>query len=231
MVWALGVVLTAWFAAGALGTATQAVGTAAGGAASAVGTAAGSVAEAAGSVIGGAAQGLGVAAGAAAESEDGAGMIDYLNDGLLRPALSGAQSANGITSPQVPATDTSDLARQTGVVLGNVVKSGELSEGDREFLIAAAAQKTGLSKAEVEKRVDETVAKIKETRDAAIAEAERLKAEAEKAAETARKSAILSAFLLTAAALVAGAASVIGAVRGGAHRDRGRFWGGLSYRL
>ena len=50
-------------------------------------------------------------------------------------------------------------------------------------------------------------------------------------AESARIDAILSAFLLTAAALIAAVAAISGAVRGGRHRDEGRMFAGLSYRL
>ena len=49
------------------------------------------------------------------------------------------------------------------------------------------------------------------------------------AAETARISAILMAFLLTATALVAAATAYVCAVKGGRHRDEGRVFAGLSY--
>lgn len=61
--------------------------------------------------------------------------------------------------------------------------------------------------------------------------AEEAKQKAIDATEDARIAAILSAFLLTAAALIAGAAAVTGAVRGGRDRDEGRMFAGLSYRL
>jgi hypothetical protein len=68
----------------------------------------------------------------------------------------------------------------------------------------------------------------------AKAEADRLAQEATDAAiaaaEVARVSTILTAFILAAAALVAGAASYVGAVRGGRHRDEGRIFGGFAYR-
>ena len=50
-------------------------------------------------------------------------------------------------------------------------------------------------------------------------------------AETARKTAILTAFLLAAASLVAGAASVVAAVRGGVHRDEGRIFRGFAVQV
>lgn len=52
---------------------------------------------------------------------------------------------------------------------------------------------------------------------------------ARNAAETARISAILTAFFLTAISLVAGVAAYIAAVKGGRHRDEGRVFGGFAY--
>lgn len=252
VVWGLGMLVTAWMAAGAVGGLASAVGSTA----QAVGSAVGGVAQGAGAALGNAAQGVAQAA------DDGA--MDYINDTLMRPVLTGMQegeatapaaapAGSGVTppagtttptpaedaaapapeaaSPAMPAADDAELARQTGVVLGNVLRSGEISDADRAFLIAAVAQRTGQSEAEVEARVDQAVAAVQETR----AEAERLAEEARQAAvaaaETARISAILSAFLLTASALIAGVAAVSGAVRGGRHRDEGRIFAGLTYRL
>lgn len=263
VVWGLGMLVAGWMAASAFGGAVQAVGTAAGGAAQAVGSAAGGAAQGAGSLVGGAVQGAGSlvggavqgagsAVGGALRSEDGQSAVSYFNDALLRPALEGARQPEALGEPATPALDDSELARQTGVVLGNVLRTGEVSEEDRAFLIAATAQRTNLGEAEVEARVDQAVQKVQETRaeaerlaTEAREEAERLATEAQaearrlaeeaqeaaiQAAESARVGAILTAFLLAAAALAAGAAAVVGGVHGGRHRDERRFFGGLSYR-
>lgn len=260
VVWGLATLLTGWMAASALGTATTAVGSAVGGVAQAAGTAVGGMAQAAGSTVGGVvsaagsavggvAQGIGQTATAAIEDD---GISSYLNDTLLRPALDGA--ANGpSTTPRQPAMDDAELARQTGAIIANVFKTGEVSDDERAFLVAATASRTDLSEAEVEARVDQAVtaaqdaraqaeeaiataqAQAEEALAAAEAEAARLAEEAQQAAidaaETARKAAIMTAFLLTAAALVAAAAAIAAAVRGGLHRDEGRIFGGLSYRI
>lgn len=246
VVWGLGVLVTAWMAAGAISGAATAVGTAATTAATAAGSAVGGVVQGAGTAVGGAVQGVAQAAGAAVPDDANDGLMDYISSALMRPEVGamnqGVQQGDGTTSPGVPSMDDAELARQSGVVLGNVLRTGEISEDDRAFLIAAVARRTGQSDAEVEARVDQAVTAVQEARqnaEAAVAqaraEAERLANEAEEtaiaAAETARKSAILTAFLLTAAALVAGAAAVSGAVRGGQHRDEGRIWGGFSYRV
>ncbi len=242
VVWGLGILVTTWIAAGAIGGAASAVGTAA----TAAGSAVGGVVQGAGAAAGGAVQGVAQALGAAVPDDADDGLMDYINSTLMRPAVDGmrqgVQQPDGTVSPATPSMDDGELARQGGIVLGNVLRTGEISDEDRAFLIAAVARRTGQSEAEVEARVDEAVTAVQEMRqraeDAAAearAEAERLAQEAEEAAiaaaETARVSAILTAFILTAAALVAGAAAVSGAVRGGRHRDEGRIWGGFSYRL
>ena len=238
VVWGLGMLVTAWMAAGAVGGAVSAVGAAA----SAAGSAAGGIAQGAGAAVGGAVQGVAQAAGAAVPEDADDGLLDYLNSTLMRPGVEGIRQLAGTALPGAPATDDAELARQTAAVLGNVLRTGEISEEDRAFLVAAAARRTGQTEAEVEARVDQAVTSVQEARASAEeaaaatrAEAERLAQEAEDAAiaaaETARKSAILTAFLLTAAALVAGAAAVSGAVRGGRHRDENRIWGGFTYRF
>ncbi len=251
VVWGLGMLVTAWLAAGAAGGLASAVGTTA----QAVGSAAGGAAQG----LGAAAQGAGAALGGAAEGADD-GMLDYVNDTLMRPVLAGMRQADGATppagtgaaapdtpetdaapvpggdapapaAPPAPAADDAELARQTGVVLGHVLRSGEVSDADRAFLVAAVARRSGQSEAEVEARVDEAVASVQQARAEAGRMAEEARQAAIDAAETARVSAILTAFLLTASALIAGVAAVSGAVRGGRHRDEGRMFAGLTYRL
>lgn len=265
IVWGLGTLLAGWMMVGAVGgtisaagsvagSAVSAAGTAVGGLASGAGTAAGGAISAVGSAIGGVAQSAGSAVASAADQADTDGMMGYVTDTLLRPAFDGASTSaqTPIGTPSRPSMDDAELSRQTGVVLGNVLRTGEVSEADKKFLIAATAQRTGLSTTEVQTRVDETIQAVQDARaeaaaklEAAQAEAERMaaeaKAEAERlaaeakqaaidAAETARKTAILTAFLIATAALVAGAAALIGGVVGGRHRDEGRVFGGFNYR-
>ena len=147
IVWGLGVLLGAWLAAGLVGG----VASMAGSAVSAVGSVAGGAVQAAGAAVGGVAQGV----GSAAEGQGGSA-FDYVTDTLLRPALDGAQQSNGSLTPTRPSMDDSELARQAGMILGNVLRTGEISEDETAFLKAATAQRTGMSEAEVE----ETLAKI-----------------------------------------------------------------------
>lgn len=216
VVWGLGILVSGWMAAGAVGTAVVATGNAAGG-----------VAQGAGAVVGGAADAVVAAAGAVEDDT-----LDWIGDSLLRsmPDAQAVAPEPGAVLQSAPADDGT-MARQTAAILANLMRTGEVSDADTAYLVAATAQTTGLTEAEAEARVEQAVTATQDAR----AEAQRLVEEAETdardAAETARISAILTAFLLTAASLVAAAASVAGAVRGGRHRDEGRMFGGLSYRI
>ncbi len=237
VVWGLGMLVGLWMAASVISGASSVVGTAA----TAIGSAAGGVAQGAGSALGGAAQGVAQAVGASVPDDSGDGPLSYITDTLMRPAIQGAQQSGSVASPARPAADAAELARQSGVILGNVVRTGEVSDEDRAFLTAAVAQRTGLSQADVEARVTQAVdaatsvrAEAERVATEARASAEQAAAEARDgaiaAAEAARKSGILTAFLLTAAALIASAAAVVGAVLGGRDRDAGRLYAGLAYR-
>jgi hypothetical protein len=226
VVWGLGIVVSVFL----LGAAASTTVTAVGSAASAAGAVAGTVATTAGSVVGGVAEGAMSAAGAMMPEEMTNNPVDYLSDSLLRPA----QVAPG-------TTDTAETARATASILGNVAMTGEVSDAERSYLISAVVANTDIAQPEATTRVDEAIAAAQETRAATMqlatdaqAEAERLAQEAADAAiaaaEVARVSTILTAFILAAAALVAGAASYVGAVRGGRHRDEGRIFGGFAYR-
>lgn len=185
---------------------------------SAAGQAAGTITEAAGSAIGGAAEGALGAASAMMPQQAVNDPAAFFGDTLLRPTT--ANTTN--SSPD-------DIARQTVSILGNVARTGEISDVERAYLVSAAAARTGLTPAEVEARVEEAVAAAQNAR----AEAERLAEEARQtaidAAEAARIGAVLTGFLIAAASLVAAVAAYVGAVRGGRHRDEGRIFGGLAY--
>ena len=178
---------------------------------SAAGSAVGVAATAAGSVLGG------VVEGAAGMLPDDP--MAVVTDTLVRPA-------------QVdPATaDAAELARQSASILGSAVTTGTVSDADRTYLISATTTLTGLTPAQAEARVDEAIAAAVKARDDAAALAAEAEATAIAAAETARISAVLTGFLLAAASLVAAAAAVAGAVKGGQHRDNGQVFGGFSYR-
>ncbi len=221
VVWGLGMLVTAWMAAGLVSSVAQTAGSTIGGAAELAGGAIGAAGEAAGAAVG------------AAVPDDGDGAISWISDSLLRPTLA-PPAAEGTTpaAGDAPAigSDTAELARQSAAVLVNVLRTGEISDEDRAYLTAATAQFTGLPPAEVEARVESAVTAAQDARAEAEQALEEAEAAARDTAETARIGGILTAFVLAASALVAAAAAVGGGVKGGQHRDEGRLFGGFSYR-
>jgi hypothetical protein len=252
VVWGLGMVAAGLFAASTIGGVARTAGAVAQTTVQAAGSAVGGLAQGAGQLVGGAASGAGQAVGGAAQ---GAGAVapnledmlpqgmrsnpvDYLVDQMVRPA-------DGAAPGQAP--DPAAQQKEVAGIFMNLVRNGNIPDNDRVFLQNFVASRTSLNQEQAKARVDEGVKKAQDLRaeaqkriDDAKAEAERLKTEAQKryddakkqaadAAEKARIAGILTAFLLAAAAMVAGAAATIGAIRGGRHRDEGRIWKGLAY--
>lgn len=252
VVWGLGMLVAGTFAASLIGGTARTVGSAAQTAVQATGSAAGGIAQGAGQLLGGAASGAGQAVGGAVQGASNAAPslrdmlpegvqanpVDYLVDQMVRP-----NSGQGAGQPQ----DQAAAQKQVATVLMNVVRTGNISDGDRTFLRDQIVSRTGLSADDADGRVKEAVDKSQAIRadaqkrvDDAKAEAERVKAEALKrfedaktqaadAAEKARVASILTAFLLAASALVAAASATMGAVWGGRHRNEGTIWKGISY--
>jgi hypothetical protein len=213
VVWGLGVLIGAWIAAGAIGSAANAVGSVASGAASAVG----SVVQGAGSAVAGAA---GAATDAATDEGTGIDLsgfdpIEAINNRLLLPATGEAIQPDATLSP---------VARDT---LFEVARTGELNEDDRAVLVGEVARVTTLSPAEAEARVDEAVTRITAIRDEAAQRLEQAEQAARDAADAARRAAILTGFLVAAGFAVALGAAMSGATIGGRHRDEGRIFGGF----
>jgi len=220
VVWGLGIVMSVIL----LGTAVSlAVSTAA--------SVAGSAATTTGPVAGGMAQGALSAAGALMQNAVPEQPTGYASSSLLRPALAGTGTAG----------DPGETAAATAAILGNVASTGEVSDAERTYLVSAVVARAGASQPEAASRVDAAILAVQTARTNALKQAADLQAEADRlaqdgidaaiaAAEAARVSAILKAFLLAAAALVAAAASYVAAVRGGRHRDDGRIFGGFAYR-
>ncbi len=168
--------------------------------------------------------------------------LDYLTDSLLRT------DGQGSSVVGQEAQNMADFQRQVSGILGNLLSTGEISDADRTWLTNQVASRTGLSQTDAQARVNQSVERVQALRTEAQARveeakkaiadvqaqaaktAEEVKAKAADAAEKARITGILTAFLLAASALVAAVAAYIGAVHGGRHRDEGRIWGGLAYR-
>ncbi len=179
-------------------------------------------------VAGGAAAGAGQGAAMAATANPGAGQSSVFNDGyyidmLYRPAATpnaaagntAAGSAGTSTaSPgaaaiapggQQSASDDRAIARR---ILIRDLAAGGLTPDDRTYLARTIAARNGMSQAEAEQRVDQTVAQIKSAED-----------QARQAAEKARKAAAFGS-IATALAMVVGAfIAAVSAALGGKLRD------------
>jgi len=186
-----------------------------------------------------AATAAGPAAGAAA-AKSSFDPTAYFTDALFRPAApaggtaaaaapatgpaapaaaatapaAGTTAATPAAAPATPATAAAPAANreaataEAGRVLANGAVSGSVSDDDKAYLAQLVSQQTGMSQDDAKKRVDTVMTNI----DAA-------KQKAADAAETARKTSVLVAFLTAASLLVAGAAAYWAAMLGGNHRD------------
>lgn len=217
LVWAGALVLGAFLAVSGLGAAVNAFG-----------SAASTLTTAAANVVG----------------EDGGATVDpnaYFVDALLRPAGTEAPdtaepattseteaatdtpatprapgaTTTPATTPAATAvvtqtTDTAAIRGEAGRIFARSAVSGELPEGDRSYLVQMVATNTDLSQEEAATRVDQVLADMEAGRT-----------EAEEAAEMARKTGVLAAFLTAAAFLVSAVGAFWAAQQGGRHRDEG----------
>lgn len=144
-----------------------------------------------------------VAQGAAA-NPGAANALDpnaYFTDQLFRLPAGG-------TAPQ--GADVADARGEAGRILAASAVSGNVSDDDKAYLGQLVAQSTGLPADQATARVDQV---LKAVDDA--------KAKAAEAAETARKTAVLAAFLTAASLLVSAVGAYWAAMKGGRHRDEG----------
>lgn len=108
-----------------------------------------------------------------------------------------------------PAGTNVDARAEAGRILATGATTG-VSDADKAYLGQLVAQQTGLPADQATARVDETLKAI----DAA-------KAKAAEAAETARKTTVLAAFLTAASLLISALGAYWAAMKGGNHRDKG----------
>jgi hypothetical protein len=142
-------------------------------------------------IAGGATAGLAGAAGQASGTmarQSGGSPLDYYADALLRP--SGA--------PASTADNRAEVVR----ILGNGLREGDVSPGDRSYLAQLVASRTGLSQGDAEKRIGEVIDQAKATADAA------------------RKAAARFSLWLAASMLLGAFAASLAATEGGELRDR-----------
>jgi hypothetical protein len=137
-------------------------------------------------------------AGAAADGEDPmSGAYDLLVDRFIR---------SGDPTAQPMSAEARD---EIGRVLASSVADGALNDADRQYLTTTIAARAGLDEAQARQRVD-----------ALLADAQAAEAEARQAAETARKVAMIAAFITAASFLISAVGAYYGATLGGNHRDK-----------
>ena len=121
------------------------------------------------------------------------GAMDYYADKLLRSEAAGTTA--------VPSDTQANT--QIGRILAQNIASRTFDETDRAYVVREISSRTGLAEADAQKHLDDTVATLKAQ------------------AETARRYAVLFAFLTAASLLVSGVAAWWAATAGGKHRDEG----------
>jgi hypothetical protein len=154
------------------------------------------------------------AAGATAQTgisaASNAAIYSVAADSLFAPAVADATptppSANPVANKTAPAIlpSTKNADENIGVerVIATGVAAGHLTAGQKGYLAALVSQRTGMNSTDAEKRVDQTFA------------------EAQQAANKARRATVVTA-LITATGLMIGlAAAWYAAQRGGHHRDQ-----------
>jgi len=151
------------------------------------------------------------AAGAAANPQTPAALqqlsmlpTDYAVDRVLAPAPGAAAPAAG---GQAPAS-RADLAGPIARAFAANIDNPQLDARDRTWLASLVSQRTGLSQADAEKRVDEAFTELKAAEQ-----------KARDAADKARKAALIAGFLAAATMAIGAAAACAGAALGAQHRD------------
>jgi len=145
-----------------------------------------------------------VAQGAAA-NPNAANALDpnaYFVDELFR------LPAGTTTAPQ--GVNMADVRGEAGRIIATGAVSGTVSDTDKTYLAQLVSQSTGLPQDQAQTRVNDT---LKAVDDA--------KAKAAEVAETARKTAVIAAFLTAASLLVSAVGAYWAAMKGGRHRDEG----------
>ena len=148
--------------------------------------------------------GAAAAGGASAATSDASSQGSAMNGGYFTDML--------LRTDKPAAGDASAMRAETGRILTTSLTHGEVSPDDRAYLAQIVAARTGLSQADAEKRVNDTIAKAKAT----AAEAEQ---KAREAADEARKAAMGLSLWLFVSLLVGAFAASYAATIGGRQRD------------
>jgi hypothetical protein len=160
---------------------------------------------AAGAVARTGAQALASASTAATSNAD---TIAYYADAMMRPAARPAtgQGAQGAATQARVEPLSQETRAEIGRIVARSVAAGSLSDSDRSYLASLVAQRTGVSQADAERQVNQSINDaIRTTREAA---------------DKARHAAILGGLVTAISLLVSLAAAWWAAQQGGKHRDQ-----------
>jgi len=174
---------------------------------SAIGGILGTSASAAGAVVGGAGTAAAAAAPAVASSAKPEGN-GYFVDSLFRKDA--AAPAAGAAAPATG--DTGQSSAEAGRIFASGLADGALPADDVKYLGQMVSQRTGLSQADAEKRVNDDFARMK-------AKADQAKAQAQEAADKARKASAYAALWLFISLLAGAFLASLSATFGGRQRD------------
>ncbi|AQR69427.1 hypothetical protein BZG29_14595 [Janthinobacterium sp. LM6] len=175
------------------------------------------VAAAVGPAVGAGAGAAGAAGAASARQGEGGGAnpLDYFSDMLLRAAPAPADAATGTPAMANPGATAADQRLEIGKIFATSLSTGSLAADDRAYLGQLVASRTGLTQAEAQARVDAVYGRAAK----AAADA---KAQAQQAAETARKAGAHTALWMFVALLLGAFVASLAATFGGRQRDHER---------
>ena len=148
----------------------------------------------------------GRAAGAGATSGESRGHYAYYVDTLMRASQPATTTGTATAAAGADANSTRDEA---GRIFANGMRRENLAPADKTYLASLIAAKTGVSQAEAEQRVDQTMAQAKNA-----------EAEAKQAADTARKAAAHLSLWTFLSFLIGAFCASYAATIGGRQRDR-----------
>ena len=162
--------------------------------------------------------------------ESGSGVMGYWTDSLLRKAAGPtAAQQTGAATPATPVAGQADSTAaaapvpsaqpegpaptaELGRIFANSLRNGAMTPEDTSYVAQVVAQRTGISQADAEKRVNDTFARAKATADEAVSKARA-------AADTARKTASYGSLWLFIALVIGALVAAYCATLGGRARD------------
>jgi len=137
--------------------------------------------------------------------------MQYYSDALLRPT-----PQSNLASSKA---DRLALGSEVSTILARSALA-KPSDDDKAYLAQLVVRETGMSPEDAKTRVDKTYADL-----------DKAKADAQAAADAARRVGVIAAFLLAASLLVSAAAAYWAASSGGKHRDEGAVYEGFFRRV